>query len=391
MLIFPNTFMQKHVHIAIHWHNPRILQGFCRYAHEANWHIDPFTLMTSTLPVNRPGDGLLLTNISDPELKRKVARLMKRMPAVMHGMSDFDVEVPTSETDEYQIGCLAADHFYRQGHKHFVMFTAKPINCIRRRIAGFTETLKNLHCSAEVYSCAKSSASEVLSPWLKTHLSALETPCAVFASDDVIGAETIDVALKMGLRVPEDIAVLGVGNIQLVCDYARVPLSSVAMPTEEQAYVAAQMLDQLMRGKKLKQMHTVLPPVGIVMRQSSEVFVATHPVAKQAVDYIAKNAFDPGFSIHTLPQKLMLSKSSIYRVFHDEIRASPQDFLIRIRLTRARELLGGSDEKVEVVSKLCGYSNCRTFQRHFFDAEKCYPSEWRAKQKKADTTLQQPL
>lgn len=378
--------MQKHVHIAIHWHNPRILQGFCRYAHEANWHIDPFTLMTRTLPENRPGDGLLLTNISDPAMKRKVARLMKRMPAVMHGMSDFEVDVPTSETDEYKIGCLAAEHFYQQGHKNFVMFTAQRIHCIRRRIAGFTETLSKLHCTAHVYSCPKSSASEVLSPWLRAHLSQLTTPCAVFASDDVIGAETIDVALKMGLRVPEDVAVLGVGNIQLVCDYARVPLSSVAMPTEEQAYMAAQMLDRLMTGKKLKHIHAVLPPVGVVMRQSSEIFVATHPIAKQAIDYITKNAFNIDFSIHSLPQKLMLSKSSIYRVFHDEIRTSPQDFLTRIRLARAREILSSSEEKVEIVSKLSGYSHCRTFQRHFHDVEGCYPSEWRRKKKKENAT-----
>jgi LacI family transcriptional regulator len=209
----------------------------------------------------------------------------------------------------------------------------------------------------------------------------------VFASDDVIGAETIDVALKMGLRVPEDVAVLGVGNIQLVCDYARVPLSSVAMPTEEQAYMAAQMLDRLMEGKKLKQMHAVLPPVGVIMRQSSEVFVATHPIAKQAIDYIIKNAFNVDFSIHSLPKKLMLSKSSIYRVFHDEIRTSPQDFLTRIRLGRAREILGSSDEKVENVSKLCGYSHCRTFQRHFYDVEGYYPSEWRRKKKKSRATM----
>jgi LacI family transcriptional regulator len=373
--------MQKHVHIAIHWHNPRILQGFCRYAHEANWHIDPFTLMTRTLPENRPGDGLLLTNISDPAMKKKVARLMKRMPAVMHGMSDFDVDVPTSETDEYKIGCLAAEHFYERGHKNFVMFTARPIQCIRSRMAGFSETLNKLNCTAQVYSCAKSSASEILSPWLRAHLSKVATPCAVFASDDVIGAETIAVALKMGLRVPEDIAVLGVGNIQLVCDYARVPLSSVAMPTEEQAYRAAQMLDRLMKGKKLTQMHSVLPPVGVVLRQSSEVFVATHPIARQAIDTITQNAFDVHFSIHSLPQKMKLSKSSIYRVFHDEVRTSPQDFLIRIRLARAQEILSASDEKVEVVSKLCGYSNCRTFQRHFFEVERCYPSEWRRKKK----------
>ena len=111
--------MRKHVHVLIGWHNPRIIQGFCRYAHEANWHLDTLSLMAGIIPRDRRGDGVLITNPHTPEMKRLMLDLVaSKIPCVLHGPNELGVDIPTSETDEEMIGQLAAEHLLEHGHKN---------------------------------------------------------------------------------------------------------------------------------------------------------------------------------------------------------------------------------------------------------------------------------
>ncbi|MEI7948163.1 MAG: substrate-binding domain-containing protein, partial [bacterium] len=307
--------MRKHVHVLIGWHNPRIIQGFCRYAHLANWHLDILSLMTGIISRERRGDGVLMTNAHTPEMKRLMLELVaSKMPCVLHGPNELGVDIPTSETDEEAIGQLAAEHLLEHGHKKFVVFASGNSEHARSRFEGFSRTVAKRGYPVH-YLHFRSSRLDSLGAWLMAELATLTRPLGLFAIDDILAAEAIEAAHASGWRIPEDLAVIGVGNHPAACEYSRVPITSVEMPTEEQAYQAARMLDDLMNGRPLANRHVVLPPIGVITRRSSDYLAITHAQVRKAVDYIQHHAFDQTLSLPAVAQAANASLSNLYNLF----------------------------------------------------------------------------
>ena len=368
--------MRKHVHVLIGWNNPRIIQGFCRYAHEAHWQLDVLSMMTGIVPVARTGDGVLLTNAHTPGLRKTMLRLAARIPCVLHGSNDLGIDLPTSETDEMRIGELAAKHLLERGHKQLALFSRGKGAYLQRRTQGFLCCVRAYGIEPVILHDTTGSSDSVVD-WLMAELGKLPRPLGLFAVDDILAAEAIEAAHAIGWRVPEDLAVIGVGNHPAVCEYSRVPITSVEMPTEEQAYQAARMLDELMNGRPLVNRHVVQSPVGVITRRSSDYLAITHDQVRKAVDYIQHHAFDQDLSLPAVAQAANASLSNLYNLFRQELQSTPAAIIQRFRLEKAREHVLRTDEKIGAISYLCGFSNIRTFQRCFFNAYGAYPSQLR--------------
>jgi LacI family transcriptional regulator len=377
--------VRKHVHVLIGWNNPRIIQGFCRYAHEAHWQLDVLSMMTGIVPHGRIGDGVLLTNAHTPALRKTMLRLAARIPCVLHGANDLGIDVPTAETDEWRIGELAAEHLLERGHKQLALFSRGKGEYLRRRTEGFVRYVR-ARGFEPVLLHDPSSGSESVVEWLTAELSLLRRPLGLFALDDILASEAIEAAYVSGWRVPEDLAVIGVGNHPAVCEYSRVPISSVVMPSEEQAYRAARMLDTLMSGRPLKLRHEVLPPVGVITRRSSDYLAVTHAQVRKAVDHIQANADDCALTLAAIAQVAGTSLSNLYNLFRRELRATPAQILQRFRLEKAHDLVVRTNEKVGAIGEQCGFSSLRTFQRCFFNKYGAYPSQLREAVNAPDST-----
>ena len=372
--------MRKHVHVLIGWQNPRIIQGFCRYAHEANWHLDTLSLMTGIIPRERRGDGVLMTNAHTPEMKRLMLDLVaSKIPCVLHGPNELGVDIPTSETDEEMIGQLAAEHLLEHGHKKFAVFFSGNSEHARSRFNGFSRAVAvhgypvhNLHF--------RSSRLDSLGAWLMAELTTLPRPLGLFAIDDTLAAEAIEAAHDSGWRVPEDLAVVGVGNIPAACQYSRLPISSVAMPTEEQAYQAARMLDDLMHKRPLASRHHVLPPTELIPRASSDYLAITHPQVKRAIDHIKLHAFRRELPLSVLAEISGASLSNLYNLFRKELHATPAEIILRFRLEEAHHLVLSTEQKIGAIAEACGFASLRTLQRCYYNKYGMYPTQTRSSQ-----------
>src|SRR4029453_10165803 len=106
-----------------------------------------------------------------------------------------------------------------------------------------------------------------LSRWLKE----LPKPVGIFAGHDVWALQVVEACRLGGLRVPEDVAVVGVDNDDLICELARPSLSSVVVPAERVGYEAAALLERLLAGARPPRGPVLIPPPGVVSRQSSDV------------------------------------------------------------------------------------------------------------------------
>src|SRR6185369_13903425 len=102
-------------------------------------------------------------------------------------------------------------------------------------------------------------------------ITSLPRPLAVFAANDLWGSELIQAARERGLRVPSDVAIVGVDNEELLCEISHPPLSSIRIGSEQIGRTAVAVLEQLLRGKRPQEPIPRVAPVEVVTRQSTDV------------------------------------------------------------------------------------------------------------------------
>ena len=371
---------RKRILIVLGFLNPDILAGFSRYAREADWILNAFSVFHNAVPPGWNADGLLTTNVFRPDLVSFVRKTARQIPTVLHGCDDLRLAVPSVECDDYLIGRMAADHLLAQEHRHFAYFRySDNIHAMRRR-DGFRAALREAGCECmdfEKISEHGNGAGE----WFRKRLSGLPKPLGLFAEDDLLAARVIETATEAGWQVPTDLAVVGCGNIDLVCEFGPVPITSIACPHEEQAYQTAAMLDALMTGKKLPKQKVVLPPVGLIARESSDSVAASLELVKRALSCMADQLRDPALNAQTVADQCGVSLRVLYREFEKDLRSTPMVCLLRMRLRMAKDMLAEGGRKIEDVADACGFGSLRTFQRAFHRVENQSPLRWKLAQR----------
>jgi len=373
--------MHKHVIVIAGWHDYNQLMGFCRYAHEAGWTLDTVSIFQGAAPRNFRADGMLTTNVFRQDLKMFVRKAASVIPTVLHGCDDLKLGIPSVECDEAAAGRMAAQHLLDQGHKNFAFFNYSSEIHARLRLQGFQERLREANRDCQVL-FRNSATSADMAEWLAGRLKTLPKPLGLFAVDDLLAAEAIEAALSRGWRVPEDMAVIGVGNLDLICKYSRIPITSIAMPSEQQSYEAAALLDKLMNGRRPPKKTMILPPTELITRTSTDHLAVTHPAVKRAVDFITQHLVTEPLMPRQIAQATGISTSLLYTLFHQELSCTPSSLVQQLRIRRACHLLLASSEKIGTISDQCGFTNMRTFQRTFFREKGVHPQPWRQAQRK---------
>lgn len=201
-------------------------------------------------------------------------------------------------------------------------------------------------------------------------------PSALCATDDDLACEVIDVALDAGIRVPEDIAVVGIGNLDAACHTARVPITSIDISLDVIAKHAVSALDALMRGKRPPASPTVIPPRGVFVRQSSDTIAVSHPALQQIVEHLQAH---PGYtpSMEQLAEITGVSRRQLYNICHQSLGWTPAELLRKIRLNRVRNMLRDTDISIQEIAGHAGYGTVRTLNLEFLRTEQCTPRDWR--------------
>jgi LacI family transcriptional regulator len=171
---------------------------------------------------------------------------------------------------------------------------------------------------------------------------------------DIRGQQVLDVCRAIGLRVPDDIAVVGQHNDELLCELCDPPLSSVVPDARQIGHEAARTLDALMAGRKIKQPVLRIPPLGVVARQSSDLVAVDDPRLATAMRYLRAHAFEP-IGVAEVARAAGLSRSLLERRFRIAFGDTPWNFVLRIRVAAARDLLTGTSLPLGEVAERAGF------------------------------------
>jgi LacI family transcriptional regulator len=168
------------------------------------------------------------------------------------------------------------------------------------------------------------------------------------------GRQVLDACRRAGVAVPDEVAVVGVDNDGLLCELSDPPLSSVEPDARRTGYTAAEILDRLMRGRRVPILSHRIPPVGVVTRQSSDTMAVGDADVAEAVRFIRENACS-GISVKDVLQRVPLSRRALETRFVKAVGRTPHAEVERVRLERAKHLLLATELPVYEVARRTGF------------------------------------
>jgi LacI family transcriptional regulator len=174
--------------------------------------------------------------------------------------------------------------------------------------------------------------------------------------NDVRGLHVLDACARLGLLVPEQVAVVGVDNEEILCELCAPPLSSVQPNPELIGYSAAELLDGLMAGKSPRRKRMSIGPIHVVARRSTEALAIEDNVVSAAMRFIHEHAVF-GCGVGDVLKEVSVSRSVLERRFRAQLKRSPQEEIRAVRLNRVKQLLLETDFTLERIAELSGFEH----------------------------------
>ena len=354
-------------------------EGIARYAREHDWNL----MIQDRLgyhPLAWNGDGVIATIRSDPVTFSCISRLMKRgVPVVDLTISRPDVAVPRVTSDHTAIGCLAAEHFRERNFRNAVWFSTGWGEVHAMRFKGLQEGLERAPLKwvlAESLPTSRQNDWSSFTKWLRGAFAAAPKPVAALTYDEADGARLLNAALELDISVPEELAILTIGDNRTICENQSVPLSSIDQNLERGGYEAAALLDRLMSGQRPPKKPILVPPLGVVVRRSTEVIAVSDPTVRKAMEFISKRLAQP-IGSPQIADALGVRRPILDALFREHLCHSVGEEIRRQRFARAKLLLETTNMSVAAIAAETGYCSPSHLANTFRDATGVSPRAWR--------------
>jgi LacI family transcriptional regulator len=192
-----------------------------------------------------------------------------------------------------------------------------------------------------------------------------------------------------GLAVPEQVALIGVDNDEQACEFASIPLSSVDCNRELMAYEGARLLAKLLDGARAPRQPITIPPRGVVVRHSSDIYAVADQATARALQFIREH-FRESIGVEDVIRASRASRCGLYRAFRKYVGRSVGEEIDRQRVEHAKKLLRETREKLYAVARLSGFSGAEHFTRTFRRVTGAPPSVYRRQARSAEKGAGQP-
>lgn len=292
--------------------------------------------------------------------------------------------------DHHAIGKLAAEHLSSLGYPYFACsgFPGEDPN-LDRRIGGFIGALTGHEVLVfesqgkypphpKIAGTLIEPDAEVLHRWVAW----LPKPCAVFASSDMMAARILRAAIHLGLAVPDQLAIVGVGDLPEFCLDLPIALSSIALPWDQMGFEAGAMLERMLAGKRPPARPILLPPQGITIRRSSDSFALSDPQLVQALRFIRAHASEH-IGIPDILKHVPMGRRVLERKFRSLLNRSPHEEILRVRLEIAAGLLQNTDLTLDAVAEDSGFGTAARLSVEFKKRHSMTPGTYRRQFRKS--------
>jgi LacI family transcriptional regulator len=368
-----------------------LLRGILRYSrlhgpwslHVAPGHLD------QVLPKAKSWSGTgIIARVRSPEIEKLIRST--RLPFVASSLQESRSGAAGSKfgeirTDSEAIAKMGAMHLRETGFRRFAFCGFANCHWSTVREKAFVQMAQDggYACWAHRITLANwmqrpgwiqswGHEQPVIVRWLKS----LPKPVGLMACNDACGREVLQACVAAGLRVPDEVAVVGVDNDEMMCDLSSPSLSSVALDLERAGYEAARLLDELMSGRSAGGQVVRVAPTHVVTRNSSDVIAQEDPMIARALRFIREHA-SRAVNVEDVTEELRVSRRTLERRFLGAVGRTVLSEITRCHLQRAKQLLLETDLPCHRVAAEAGFGSLKTFNRAFAGKEGTTPRGFR--------------
>lgn len=290
--------------------------------------------------------------------------------------------IPNITGPHFLAGKMGAEYFAKKGFRHFAFYGTRDVVWSDERMQGFRETVRAANPSFTFSALCKNTQNAL---WdydtnqLVTWLQSLPKPVAIMACDDN-HAYHITEACQQGegggrLRIPDDIAVLGVDNDETICRLSSPNLSSLNQNIEQGGYDVAQLIDRILRDPATPREDVMVQPTHIVTRQSTDIYANNDQHIAEVLKYIHEN-ISQKITVDELVELVPLSRRLLETRFKRSMGTSIYDYILQTRIEKVAQLLCEGMSVSEAAIEL-GFSDIKNLSRMFRQQRGMTPSEYR--------------
>lgn len=363
--------------LAMRWYRRHLHEGAAACCREQGWALDSLD-HSPDLHAASLWDGIIVLHQSVEGFQ---GLFRKGVPVVTLAMNERgQFRLPCVCQDQHAIGAMGAQHLLEQGFRR-LLFCGYRDAISHARFAGLRAEARKHQVSAHEiclpHRTPAAAGPEFLMRWLSSRLLKERPPFAVMAAHDLLGITVMDACRTAGLKTPEQVAVLGVDNEEIICECAQVPLSSVDNNLFRQGYEAAKLLGGMVRGIELPEEPVLVPPRRVIVRSSSDTIAAPEPRLAQILQYLHDQADDPEVNVNGVSARFGFSRRALGELFAQAGLKPPGQVLHEVRLRKACFHLEETSLSVNEVARRCGFASARSFCRFFRKLKGSSPETWR--------------
>ena len=326
-------------------------------------------------------DGIIAHIYNNSEIG-KLKKL--NIPVIAEDFKERFAEIPNITGGYFETGHLGAKYFINKGYKNFAFYGFKDIVWSCERAEGFENCIKKHGGNVHFFETNKIESQELwyykpsaLSKWLTS----LPKPIAIMACDDERGRYVAEACKHSNIKIPEEVAVLGVDNDILTCNLSDPPLSSISLDTEQGGYEAAYLMHLLISNPTQKPYDIIVKPITVHTRHSTDICATTDEQIAKALLFIHQN-IENNINVTDVLKKVSISRRALEKRFMDVTGSAVYKYICSLRIQKFTDKLLASKKPINEVAFESGFNDNKNLSRLFKQIYGCTPLQYRKEKSK---------
>lgn len=363
-----------------------LLRGIARYAGlHGPWlaHMEPefyrLSRGRSKEWMKELGADGVIAHLADVQVIESIMNL--GIPAVIASVKEPVAGTHVLAVDDEAIGRMAVDYFRDRGFRRLAYCGLDEMYWSRQRCEAFSRKAIEAGCEIRVYEqpkrkrlCTDEAERRILSDWLRS----LPKPTALLSCNDDRSKQVLAACKIAGLEVPDEIAILGIDNDELVCELGYPQLSSLALSVEAAGYAAATLLGELMTGQRTSQTkeRIVVSPLYVAERQSTDVLAIEDRDIAAGLRFVREHARE-GIQVRDVAEATSLSRRTLQQRFRRVLGRSIHDEIKRTRTDHMARMLVSTNLSIADIARLLQCTEVKNIARYFRQRTGLTPAQYR--------------
>lgn len=365
-----------------------LLKGFTKYAKEnGKWvfcrmplHFRENLSMDNLVNFAKEwkADGIVATLYNHADIQKLIDL---NIPVMTEDFKERFQEFSNITGDYFEQGQMGAKYFINKGYSNFAFYGFNNIVWSRERGEGFEDAVIQHGGKVHFFNPKKISTRELwhykpsaLSKWLMS----LPKPIAIMGCDDERAQNITEACRHSNIKIPEEVAVLGVDNDDLTCNLCDPPLSSIGLGIEQGGYEAAQLMHQLIENKSQESHNIIVKATMVHTRQSTDICATTDKQIATALKFIHQN-IENNINVEDVLKEVSVSRRVLEKRFFEVTDSAIYKYICNLRIQKFSKRLLESEKSIYEIAVELGFNDNKNLSRLFKQIQGCTPLQYRKK------------